>query len=123
MNKIANLFLYSFIILYLISGCTKAFDEPKKLSIRVHEKDINYQVSEDVISDANISFDFAFDENTQYVKEELKIGDLIYFNFGDAPPDTFYIKDYLLTENGFQKYDEKLILDVTIQNDDQNYFF
>lgn len=111
------------LILFLIAGCSKNESEKSGLSIRIGDENLSYKVIDDILGDSDSLFSFAFDINSTYVIEEVEIGDKIYLDFGDNPPDEFYIRDYLLSPEGNQQYDEKLILDVPVQGDNDKYYF
>ncbi len=110
------------LIIILLSGCSNNENASKELSLSVGGKNISYHIIEDVnINNLNDLFSFAFDTHSIYSIEEVDIGDKIYIDFGANPPDKFYIRDYLLTREGKQQYNEKLALDVPVQGDNDRY--
>ena len=110
--------IFLIVIILSLSGCNG--NKQAELKIIIGNTNVNYKVLKDETS-ADL-FKFAFGEADKYI-EYVDIGEKVFLDFGDNPPDQIIINDHLLNSQGDPMYTEKEIFDVPVIGDNKRYYF
>lgn len=99
--------------------------ENDKLNITLGNQNLGYSTLEgiDINNNTHDLFEFAFVGEAFNDIRYVEIGEKVYLDFGDNPPDEFIVKDYLLDSKGKIMYTEKEVMDIPINGENEKYYF
>ncbi len=102
-----------------LTGCSspRTPNEPPNISITIDDQEVDYVIGKNIwngaIYDRQDTFIVILEEGSNITPPYVELGKRAVIDFGNYPPDTLKIQDYILNENGHSKYTYREILEIT----------